>query len=254
MSRIEHITPAELSERAFHETDAFLEAIDGGAVYVVDGFRSREAILRFRALARDFAAAEPPSWHPCLDGVPDYHRVVDEYPGAWVKARMHAFYFHAFNGGRGLFEEFRDVFRIKCHLAGEPDGAYLDAVPSDGVIARVVSNQYPRGGGYLAEHRDPTSRFARVQTIVQASDPGEDFQAGGLYVRDEDGDEPVPIDPHSRMGDLLVLSPDVRHGVAHVDPEADLDWAREDGRWMILPILLRSDHGAGTDDKPQQVA
>ena len=45
----------------------------------------------------------------------------------------------------------------------------------------------------------------------------------------------------------------VRHGVAPVDPEAELDWEAPDGRWMIMPILIRSDHDAERE-KPRQVA
>jgi hypothetical protein len=235
------------------EAEAFLAAIAAPTVFVVEGFHPRERVRAFRELALSQARREPPSWHPCLDGVPDYHRIVDDYPGAWVKSRMHAHYFHRFNGNAELFAELRDVFRLKNALAGEPEDAFLAAIPSDGVIARVVSNHYPRGGGYQAEHVDPASRFARIQTIIQASDPGVDFATGGLYVREAEGAEAVPIDPHSRMGDLLVLSPDVRHGVAPVDPEAELDWEAPDGRWMIMPILIRSDHDAERE-KPRQVA
>ena len=252
MVGIERIGRAELIERVLGEPEAFLAAIAAPTVFIVEGFHPRERVLAFREQAVAQRRAEPPSWHACLDGVPDYHRIVDDYPGAWVKSRMHAHYFHRFNGNAGLFAELHDVFRLKNALAGEPEDAFLDTIPSDGIIARVVSNHYPRGGGYQAEHCDPTSRFARIQTIIQASDPGTDFQAGGLYVREHEGAEPVEIDPHSSMGDLLVLSPDIRHGVAPVDPDAELDWDAADGRWMIMPIVIRSDHEAG--EKPRQVA
>lgn len=253
MVAIERLTRDALVERVLYDAEAFMAEIDAPTVFVVENFHPRERILAFRAQARALAKAEPPSWHPCLDGVPDYHRIVDDYPKAWVKSRMHAHYFHRFNGNAGLFDELHDVFRLKNVLAGEPEDAFLTAKPSDGVIARVVSNHYPRGGGYQAEHCDPTSRFARIQTIIQASDPGQDFQAGGLYVRETPDADPVSVDPHSSMGDLLVLSPDIRHGVAPVDPEAELDWAAPDGRWMIMPILIRSDHDADRE-KPRQVA
>jgi hypothetical protein len=250
---IERIGWAELLERVLREPEAFLATLASPTVYVVEGFHARDRVLAFRRRVLAQRRAEPPSWHPCLDGVPDYHRIVDDYPGAWVKSRMHAHYFHRFNGNAGLFAELHDVFRLKNALAGEPADAFLDAVPSDGVIARVVSNHYPRGGGYQAEHVDPASRFARIQTIIQASEPGVDFTAGGLYVREADAADAVPIELHSRLGDLLVLSPDIRHGVAPVDPDAPLDWDAADGRWMIMPIVIRSDHGSDASEKPRQV-
>ena len=250
---IEKITRAEFMDRVLHETDAFMAAVDEGAVFVVEAFHPPERVRAFRELTGRIAASSPPSWHPLVDGVPDYHRVVDDHPQAWVRSRMHAFYFHAFNGQQDLFAEFADIFRIKNLLAGEPEDAHLSARPSDGVVARVTSNQYPRGGGYLAEHRDPASPFARLQTIIQASEPGVDYEQGGLYVRGDDG-EVLLADPHSRMGDLFVLTPDVRHGVAPIDPDAELDWDASDGRWMILPLLLRSDYDTNPEHKPQQVA
>ena len=251
---IERISRQDFLDRVFGETDAFMASIEAGVAYVVDGFYPRERVLDFRERALRWAAAEEPSWHPCVDGVPDYHRVVDDYPGAWVKSRMHAYYLHRFNGSAELFDDFRDIFRVKNHLDGEAESAYLDTIPSDGVISRIVSNQYPRGGGYLAEHRDPTSKFAKLQTIIQGSDPGEDFEVGGLYAWDDESGERIDIEPHSRMGDLMVLSPDVRHGVAPIDPDAELDWSKGDGRWMILPVIIRSDYDTDPENKPKQTA
>jgi hypothetical protein len=224
-------------------------------VYVVRGFCPRERVLALRAAARRWARAEPPSWHPNVDGVPDFHRIADDYPGAWVTSRVHAYYWHRFNGNAELFAQFADIFALKARLAGHDDAdAFLRAIPSDGVIARIVCNQYPRGGGYIAEHIDPTSPFARLQTIIQASDPGVDFGSGGLYARASDGAPAASIDPQTRMGDLMVLSPGVRHGVAPIDPERELDWERDDGRWMILPVIIRSDYDQDPARKPRQVA
>jgi hypothetical protein len=167
---------------------------------------------------------------------------------------MHSFFFHRSNERGSLFEDFRDIFDLKNHLAGEEPGSYFDSIPSDEIISRVVSQQYPRGGGYLAEHMDPTSRFAKLQTIIQASTPGKDFQTGGLYLRESEGADVIMVEPHTDVGDLMVLSPDVRHGVAAVDPEADLTWSVDDGRWMILPIILRSDYNMDPETKPKAVA
>ena len=97
------------------------------------------------------------------------------------------------------------------------------------------------------------SPFARIQTLLQASDFGKDFESGGVYYRVTPEAAPTMIDPLSELGDLLVLSPGVRHGVAEVDPERPLDWEADDGRWMILPLLLRSDYDGDREHKPQQV-
>jgi hypothetical protein len=242
MTTIERIGRTEFLQCALRETEAFMAAIDAGTCFVVEGWLDRDPLLELRDNASRFAASRPPSWHAALDGVPDFHRIIDDYPKSWVKSRMHGFYFHRFNGNAELFDQHREIFRVKHLLAGEPEDAFMDTVPSDGVIARIVCNHYPRGGGFLAEHRDPPSQFGRIQTLVQASVPGLDFHEGGLFLRGEDDHEPVWLDPHSTMGDMFVFAPAIRYGVAPIDPDVALDWERLDGRWMIIPVLIRSDH------------
>ena len=102
-------------------------------------------------------------------------------------------------------------------LTGTDKDAHYDNVPSDGVISRVVSHQYPRGGGYLAEHVDPVNPFSLIQTIIQASDHGVDYQQGGLYIRETEASEPIFLDSYTTMGDMIVAS-DVRHTVTPIDP------------------------------------
>jgi hypothetical protein len=243
-----HITDRDdFLKRVYDDTDAFMESIARNDVYVVKQFYPRDFVLDFRDMLRKFSEEQEASWHPCLDGVPDYHRINDEYPGSWVKARMHSFFFHRFNERGEVFESFRDIFELKNYLAGEPADAHLENIPS-------VAQQYPRGGGYLAEHSDPASPFAKLQTIIQASQIGEDFKSGGLYLRPDPSGEPVWVDQHSEPGDLMVLTPDAPHGVAPVDPDDELDWSRADGRWMILPIILRSDYDMDPETKPKALA
>jgi hypothetical protein len=247
-------TRDEFLERVYEDTDGFMDSIARNDVYVVKQFYPPDFVLGFREMLFKFSEEEEPSWHPCLDGVPDYHRINDEYEGSWVKARMHSFFFHRFNERGEVFESFRDIFNLKNFLAGEEPNAHLESVPSDEIIPRVVAQQYPRGGGYLAEHSDPASRFAKLQTIVQASTVGEDFQTGGLYLRPGPGADPVWVDPHTEPGDLMVLTPDAPHGVAPVDPDVELDWSQADGRWMILPIIIRSDYNMDPETKPKALA
>jgi hypothetical protein len=250
---IHKVTRQEFLDVFYNDTARFMASIDRFEAYVVKRFYERERILAFRRFLLGVAAASEPSWHPCFDGVPDYHRINDEYPKSWVKARMHSFYFHRWNAHRDLFAGFKEIFEMKNFLGRADKDSYYDTVPSHGVISRIVSHQYPRGGGYLAEHIDPASNFALIQTIVQASDYGEDFTSGGLYIRPSPESEPVLIDPHTEMGDLVVASPAVRHGVLPIDPSRELDWRRTDGRWMILPVVIRSDYQADPGTKPRMV-
>lgn len=73
---------------------------------------------------------------------------------------------------------FADIFAIKNFLAGTPRDAFIHNIPSEGQIARVQIHQYPQGGGYQSKHVDPVSPFARLQTLVMASQIGVDYQLG----------------------------------------------------------------------------
>jgi hypothetical protein len=251
---IREISKREFSDLVFDDPGAFLESIERFEVYVVRRYHPAERIRAFRAMLREFRDSCEPTWHPCLDGVPDYHRINDRYPQSWVKARMHAFYFHRWGSQRNLFDEFKEIFEIKNFLGQADKAAHYDALPSSGVISRLVSHQYPRGGGCLDEHIDPVNPFARIQTIIQASQHGSDFRSGGLYMRVAEGAPAVLLDEHTEPGDLMVLSPNVRHGVLPIDPAERLDWERDDGRWMILPVIIRSDYNMDPATKPRSVA
>ncbi|HYT89849.1 MAG TPA: hypothetical protein VEL76_14160 [Gemmataceae bacterium] len=230
-----------------------MKSIDRFDAYIVKRFYERDRIAAFRQFLLAIFAASEPSWHPCFDGRPDYHRINDEYPKSWVKARMHSYYFHRWNEHRDLFSDFKEIFELKNYLAQVDKDAHYDAIPSHGVISRIVSHQYPRGGGYLAEHIDPANPFALIQTIIQAADYGKDFETGGLYIRLSAESGPILLDPLTEMGDLVVASPAVRHGVLPIDPSSELDWRRSDGRWMILPVIIRSDYQADPATKPRMV-
>jgi hypothetical protein len=248
---IHKIDRAELLDLVYRRKEEFLESIRRFDAYVVQSYYPANNLLAYKRFLKSIRDKSEASWHPCLDGCPDYHRINDEYPKSYVKAKMHSYYFHRWNQNKDIFEEFKEVFEIKNALTETDKDAYYDNVPSDGVISRVVSHQYPRGGGYLQEHIDPVNPFSLIQTIIQASNHGTDYQQGGLYLRETETAEPIFLDPHTKIGDMIVASPDVRHGVAPIDPDMPLDWSKDDGRWMILPVVIQSDYNMDPHTKPK---
>jgi hypothetical protein len=237
----------------YGQREDFMKSVDAMDVIVVEQFYPRELILKFRQMLKEFRSTCEPSWHPCLDNCPDYHRINDEYEKSYVTAKMHSYYFHRWNSNKNIFNSFKEIFEIKNFLVNEDKNAYYDNIPSSGIISRVVSHQYPRGGGYLAEHKDPVNPFAKIQTIIQAADFGKEFERGGVYVRETPQSEQFFIDPITQMGDLIIASPSVQHGVAPIDLQRELDWEAEDGRWMILPVIIHSDYVTDVKLKPKKV-
>lgn len=252
--RINVLSKPAFIDLVYGDTTAFLRRIAKPEAFVVKEFYDRGVILKLRDERFAAGLASQPSWHPLHDGCPDYHRLHDNYPKAYVKQKMHGFYLHGwYPHNRDKFAFFAEIFAIKNKLAGLPENAFLNNIPSDGFIARVNVHHYPRGGGYQAEHIDPVGRHAHIQTLVAASEFGKDYQAGGVYAHATTAGERIYLDLLLKPGDLLVMSPGIPHGVDYIDPDQPYEWRTNDGRWMILPIIVGSDYPNPEVVKPIQV-
>jgi len=252
--KVNSLGKAEFLRLVYESKAALLERIHAPEVFVIHEFYDPQEILSLRRTVFDSGQLSDPSWHPLYNDCPDYHRLHDNYPNAYVKAKMHAFYFHGWRQENAyLFEYFREIFHMKNFLAGREKDAFVANVPSDGPVARVNFQNYPTGGGYLAEHVDPVSNFALIQTLVQASEWGADFTSGGLYARQEEGGDKLYLDQFTFPGDLIVLSPGIPHGVETVDPQDDYQWQVNRGKWTVLPIIVNSDYPSSGNIKPQQL-
>lgn len=213
-------------------------------VFIVQNYLSTLEVAEIRRVCCDMAKDTQDSWHPCIDGAPDYHRVVNNYPKAHVKSIQHGFYFHPWNNGPLDFLKFKELFEWKISLGGfsyEEFEKVLSNIPSDGVIARLVCHHYPLGGGGQNKHIDPTSDYAKVQTLLMLSQRGVDYKTGGLYVEHPKSGR-IDIDPLTTSGDLILISPELHHGVEGVNKGTELDWDLSKGRWILIPLMLESDH------------
>lgn len=249
---VNKISRAEFVEMFRDDREGFMRRIDAPEAFVVKQFYDGAFVLGLRSQLFEKGLQTEPSWHPLKDDCPDYHRVHDNYPQAHVKSRMHAFYLHGwYEQNRAVFDAFGEIFRMKNVLGGHEETAFLHNRPRDGVVARVLVHHYPCGGGGQEEHIDPVADFAKLQTLIAASQYGTDFREGGLYARRDADDRRNFIDPHAEPGDLMLLSPGIRHGVAPIDPDKAYDWRLEAGRWIIMPIMLYSDYAGNTVTRPR---
>tara|TARA_B110001452_G_scaffold101360_1_gene84097 strand:- start:3211 stop:3975 length:765 start_codon:yes stop_codon:yes gene_type:complete len=250
--KVNKIEKTEFLDLVYNNTDGFLKTLEAPEAFVVKQFYPKEDILKIRNDVYESGKKTEPSWHACFDECPDFHRIHNNYPQAYVKAIMHAYYHHGYYSSNDkLFDCFSEIFDLKNYLAGEPQGSYIKNIPSRFFIARVNVHNYPKGGGYQAQHIDPISKFAKIQTIVQASEFGNDFKSGGVYAKLSEQGEKFYIDPHTEVGDLIVLSPSVLHGVGEIDAEIEeINWNENSGRWMIMPIIIHSDYESPDNVKP----
>jgi hypothetical protein len=238
----------------YNHTEEFLRRLDLPEAFIAKQFYDKEEILSFRDRTFRWGQSSPASWHPLLNDCPDYHRLHDNYPKAHVKSRMHSFYYHGwYEANWEVFQRFSEIFEIKLFLGGFEPGAFVKNIPSDGEIARVVVHNYPRGGGYQSEHIDPVAAFAKLQTLVQASQIGTDFETGGLFARSEPNGKKHYLDPHTEPGDLILLSPGIHHGVDPIDIDTEFRWEGNAGRWIIMPIIVSSDYPNPAVVRPSEV-
>lgn len=250
--KISFVAKTELAD-LIDQPQEFAERLTA-EVFIVRNYMAGDEVDKIRQFCRNFAAQQEPAWHPCVDGCPDYHRIHNNYPGAYVPAVQHAYYFHPWNGNCSQVEKFAQIYRLKLQLGqgSKLYHEYLQNLPSHGVILRLVVHNYPAGGGGQDLHIDPVSDFARVQTIIQASVPGQEYHEGGFYIDHPDYGQ-IDIDRLTRKGDLLLASPAWRHGVAPIDPEQRLDWQKETGRWIIMPMIIHSDVTVDAQQIPRPV-
>jgi ectoine hydroxylase-related dioxygenase (phytanoyl-CoA dioxygenase family) len=48
------------------------------------------------------------------------------------------------------------------------------------------------------------------------------------------GGDVIWVEKHARPGDVVLFSPQLVHGVAPIDPKAELNWPAFEGRWMSI--------------------
>lgn len=175
-----------------------------------------------------------PNWQPLLPRCPNFHRINRSDRRSYVKGNFHQWSFFPWN--QDLFDfysRFRDVFVLRNILSGAEPGTYLGSDPDDDCIARLSFQFYPKGCGGMNEHRDPLGAHQEVVPILIMSELGVDFKTGGVYVRNVD-DEVIWVETVAKPGDLVLFNPNMKHGVAQIDPDQAEDWLSFEGRWMSI--------------------
>lgn len=181
-----------------------------------------------------------PAYHPLAEGCPNFHRVIQNDKRAAVKSLCHHFLFHSWNHDVfNLFEKMRPIYHLKNSIGGFEKEAFLNTTPKAGHISRLGFIYYPQGGGMIKRHADPVGRHQLTVPVLQLSHKGEDYRVGGGYSIDEHGNV-LDTDALMEKGDVLFFNAEVIHGVAPVDPDAEMDWLSFRGRWSMLASTIKT--------------
>lgn len=221
-------------DRFRDQTKDAARELEAFAVVVFKRFFPEKLIREARELCLELGRNATQD-HDIEVGCPNYHRVDDGSTNPKIKlARcLHRYFFLPWN-----FQQSSAIDRIagvaiqvRNALMGFEQGLFLSKEhPTHYVHWPVL--QYPRGGGFLAAHTD--SRDAvYVEGGVTLSRLGEDFSAGGFWIRGEDGAKCL-VEERLELGDLLMFRQDQEHGVDPIDPEAEIDWGGTGGRWSMV--------------------
>ena len=196
-------------------------------------------------LANYYKKNKKTSFYKMIDGVPNFHRVIDKNITKKYSlfAIKHSFYFYNCNIKTKLEKKLKDGvykhWRYVKLLAGNSKKKYENNIPSDGQIDRLQIVRYPAGGGELRDHVDPRKNQRVVSGIIM-SKVGIDFKNGGFYFKSSKNKK-INIEKNLDEGDAVIFYGSIAHGVDKVDPDEKLIWNSNKGRWFIGMFVNDSD-------------
>ena len=222
---------------------SIVEGLYAGDCYILKNAYNQNLLAKIKQNAIQFADQRGSEFHKMFDGAPNFHRLIDAEAAKfyYADARRHIFYFFPWNNDDlNAFEEIYSRWNIMKVLGGFHADSYRNNIPSDGVVDRFHVFHYPRGGGSLETHGDPTKNQKTIMAGMM-SKRGIDYEQGGFYFVKE-GDIAVDCEPQLDPGDLVACYSTVLHGVAPVDPHKDFTWDYDQGRWFVGLYSVESDY------------
>jgi len=241
---------SELESAGDDVIDRVRSDIEAGDVYIAQGAADRSLLQRIRRYLVQVATHSLPNYHPIEAGAPNFHRMNRLDPRAYVRGSFHQFSFFPWNQDIfDLFTRLKPVYQVKNRISGLPADRFLGPTPDEGCTARLSFQFYPAGEGQLNAHSDPVDRHQLTVPLMMLGRKGEDFQEGGGFVVNADG-EKVLTDEACDWGDVVFFNAQTVHGVDPVDPKEPLDWLSFRGRWTIVFAVNKL---ASTGDIPDAV-
>ena len=202
------------------------------------GFLTGEKLKTLIRIVLETKASAPPNWQPICHGSDNFYWINDHYSGSTVQGAFSQVNFFPWNSGsKQVFDLTGDVLRVRNLLLGQGQEEFFSPQQGDEATVRIAAQFYPSGKGWMQEHRDPEGPHQTVLASLVLSSFGTDYESGGLFVRNSEGQKFFP-EASLSPGDLLWFSPSVSHGVDKIEPiepeQKFADWAENDGRWMLL--------------------
>jgi len=218
-----------------------LNHVNDGDIVLIKKFMHEDILRETTRLLLEWAKSTPQNKQNPLDIKNSTH--LQSYLPALSEARYihHVFTFYMdARETKGLLDEklnyiFDELVNVWAELNPEKDYSYTPST-SDGYLFLPQVIHYPEGGGFFSEHSHELLP-QRVGLILAGSDIATDYKCGAVRFRDSrDGEWLSTLNKHE-IGDLLLFRFDLYHDITPVDPESDLDFNSNNGRWtFVLPL------------------
>jgi hypothetical protein len=205
-----------------------------GDLVIVRNAINPALVQKLKEYLKVVASSSLPNYVPIQEGAPNFHRVNQWDERSYVKCCFHQFTFFPWNSDVfNLFEITKNIFYLKNLINGQPKDKFMKTKPEDGCTARLSFQFYPKGIGGMNKHSDPVDHHQLTVPTLIMSKKGLDFETGGMYVENENG-EYVFGDDLCEIGDVILFNAQVPHGVKIIDEHKDVDWLSFEGRWMMI--------------------
>ncbi len=172
-------------------------------------------------------------------GSEDFQRLdLGEYPASTRFTRF--FMFFPWNNADVFSEIARHQIDI-LNLLSRKDSSFGSSDEGDVNPRRYRMSyllQYPRGGGFMSEHREYTAEEEGDKAYVvylALTTRGKDFDAGGAYVKK--GEEVIDVEGQVQASDLVIYRGDMYHGVSGIDRDKPVDLDTINGRMMLTSVV-----------------
>jgi hypothetical protein len=237
-NKIVQIDYAEFARQVRDGDNSFAEkmvdAIYSGDIFILKNAFSKIFLNNLLEGVYDIWTKTPSEFHKMIEGCPDFHRMQDEeIAKKYVfESVRHSYYWFHWNGDPlGVIPEINARWRVLKLLGGLEENAYELNTPKDGTVDRFQVARYLPGIGRSETHSDP---YQNQRFFISAfmSKKGIDYQEGGFYVLDSEGNQ-IDVESFIEVGDLSFGYATILHGVATVDPSAKVDWTSKSGRWWL---------------------
>ena len=223
----------EYKNRILNKDSDLIKSLFYGDIYIVQGAYDKKLLEKISLEVHSWGTTTKDTYHQIKEGVPNFHRIINEDGKFYAKSKWHGYYFFNFNDNPwDIFELVKEKYFLNEKIEGTEKYARFDNKPNEKYVTRVWLVNYNQGGGYIETHNHtPESYF--LSNIAIMSEKGKHYNSGGIYFIDKRANK-IFIDDQVEVGDYIAFYRKQVHGVDPIDPEIKTDWKSDKGRWVLI--------------------